>query len=58
MIPEATTKVHYDLPKPASLPDLSDGEVFAKYQKRAEACARDARRTRRLYWIHQLFPWL
>ena len=50
--------VPYKLPKPAVLPDLSDDKVFAEYLAKAEERAKHARRSRRLYWLHQLFPWL
>jgi len=48
----------YTLPEPIVLPDFTDEAVFREYRKRAELCARETRRTRRRYWLHQLFPWL
>jgi len=48
----------YKLPEPILLPDLSDDKVWADLKKKAEQCERESRRTRRKYWLHQIFPWL
>jgi len=48
----------YKLPEPIVLPDLSDDKVWADLKKKAEQCERESRRTRRKYWLHQIFPWL
>ena len=48
----------YMLPEPIVLPDLSDDKVWADLEKKAEQCERESRRTRRKYWLHQIFPWL
>jgi len=48
----------YKLPEPIVLPDLSDDKVWDDLKKKAEQCERESRRTRRKYWLHQIFPWL
>ena len=48
----------YKLPDPVELPDLNDPRVLAAQLAEARYVVRETRKQRRLYWLHQIFPWL